>query len=118
MVEHYVSNKDSVIEVCYNKDIFIDEWIESLIHDNRIVAYDVKSTSDIINILNGFDAANNIRFFTSLINNYQISHCAINNNIYTIGTCHGLRTLEKDVYKRQTYSRGLDSLGYRRSPTW
>ena len=90
--QHLVTSFNGANEicVCYDHERFLDDWLKLLIADNDIKAYDVKAASDIPNVLN----KNEINvFFTGLA--YGYADFKLPENVYRIGTIHGLRSLEK-----------------------
>lgn len=85
--------KDCDIIVCFNKDLFLDDYLLELIHSNKLKIVNVKKISDITNFLNTFSVNDSVRFFAGLL--YWYHSCTFPSNVITIGTCHGLRILEK-----------------------
>jgi len=85
---------DSVkVSVCLNEDSFVDDWIKEKKNKGVITVYNVKSTEQIIELLNQLSISNKIRFFAGQI--YDYSKYSLPKSVIGIGTCHGLRMLEK-----------------------
>lgn len=78
-------------EVCYDAERFIDDWILDIIAKKNIKVHNVKGAKDIVNLLNSRQG--DVTFFAGMI--YPYDKFTFNGNITTIGTCHGLRLLEK-----------------------
>lgn len=78
-------------EVCYDTERFIDDWILDIIAKKNIKVHNVKGREDIVNLLNSHQG--DVAFFAGMI--YPYDKSTFNSNITTIGTCHGLRLLEK-----------------------
>lgn len=93
-VANFLDNKITELTVLYNFDLFIDEWILDIIKKQGIHVIDVKSYSDIAHYINNLSFCENVTFFAGLINQY--ANVNITKSVRTIGTCHGLRQLEKD----------------------
>lgn len=94
--KYYVDNysKNNVnLEVCYNKNEFLDDWILDLIEDKSLKVYDVKNVHEIVDVLYTFNEESEVRFFAGLP--YPYWNLTFPENIITIGTCHGLREIEK-----------------------
>lgn len=86
------------IVVCYNKDKFLDDWILDLIQEKNYTVVDVKSTQDIVRYLAGLEGGEPVRFFAGLPYSYR--NVNFPKNVVSIGTFHGLRSIEKpyDTY--------------------
>lgn len=82
-----------VLTVCYDKDRFIDEWILDLIKKKKIESYDAKTATDIVVCVREKSNKAQVRFFAGMIYPYDTFHFP--ENVTCIGTCHGLRMLEK-----------------------
>ena len=93
-VTSFWDKKITELTVFYNYDLFIDEWILDIIKEQGIHAINVCSYSDIAHYINSLSYSDNITFFAGLINQYESIN--LTKTIRTIGTCHGLRQLEKD----------------------
>lgn len=81
------------LEVCYNQDIFLDDWLLRIIKEKNIGVHQVKTADDIVAILKKLAKRENVRFFAGMI--YPYDHYDFPDNIIRIGTCHGLRGMEK-----------------------
>lgn len=84
---------DYVLSVCYDKDRFIDEWILTLINEKALKAYDVKTAADIVACVCERSKEATVRFFAGMV--YPYDSFNFPDNVTRIGTCHGLRMLEK-----------------------
>lgn len=78
---------------CYNKDKFIDEWILSLIEEKSITVQNVTKNSEIVDFMYSLPSNCEIRFFAGMA--YGYGKTKFPKNVYSIGTCHGLRMIEK-----------------------
>lgn len=83
-----------LLTVFYDFDLFIDDWILEVIKEKDIVAINVKSYSEIGRYLNKLSSYDDVTFYAGLVNQY--SNIEMTDKVRTIGTCHGLRQLEKD----------------------
>ena len=81
------------IIVCYNEDLFLDDYLLNKIYSNNLQIVNVKKIIDITNFLNTFSDNESVRFFAGLL--YWYNNCVFPSNVVRIGTCHGLRILEK-----------------------
>lgn len=92
------NDTDSVIHVCYNQEKYIDSWIKETIKSKKINEHDVKNEEDIYSLLSDLAKSDEVRFFAALSYSFKIKFPS---NVYSIGVCHGLRTIEKpfDVIK-------------------
>lgn len=81
------------IHVCYDFENFIDTWILETINKHQIEKHNVKNSSEIAEVVNNIAKKDTVRFFAGMI--YPYSICTFDNNVTAIGTCHGLRMLEK-----------------------
>ena len=106
IMEIYDAN-NSNISVCYNYDLFLDEWLLELIGklgNNNI--FDVKSYRSIVDIVNRKAQTGTVIFYAGLANQY--TNLSFAENVYPIGTCHGLRQIEKQFDKTAfLYSKSL-----------
>lgn len=86
--------------VCYDTACFLDPWILELIQNNAygVQVADVKAAADIVRIVSEKARESEVRFFAGMI--YPYDHFEFPESVTCIGTCHGLRTLEKpyDVF--------------------
>lgn len=85
------------IIVCFNKTEFIDKWILDEVNNGKVEFFQVESTLDIINYLKTFKTEDGVRFFAGL--SYAYHDYEIPRDIISIGTCHGLRAVEKPFDK-------------------
>lgn len=87
------------LEICYNQNEFIDDWIKDIILEKNIPVHQVVTTEDIIHVVEKEDKEN-LRFFTGMI--YPYSQVKFPDGVKTFGVCHGLRGLEKP-YDREAF---------------
>ncbi|MCI8577026.1 MAG: glycosyltransferase family 4 protein [Lachnospiraceae bacterium] len=90
------------VHVYYNADEYIDDWIIESYEQNFIRAYAVKDESSIVNELFKLDTNDQVTFFSGMIYLYGKDKVTFPDKVRTIGTCHGLRTLEKP-YDKYSY---------------
>lgn len=88
------------LEVCYNQNEFIDDWIKDIILKKNIPVYQVATAEDIIDVIEKIEDKGNLRFFTGMI--YSYSQVKFPEGVKTFGVCHGLRGLEKP-YDREAF---------------
>lgn len=90
--------------VFYNTDNYLDKWILNVLEEKNIEVVDVKNSKQIVKKLNDFNPGNKIRFFAGLA--YAYAHESFPDNVTSIGTFHGLRSIEKqtDKYELMYYS--------------
>lgn len=91
LTERYLEKCE--LEVCYNPELFLDEWILQKIHEKNLKIHNTKDIFDICAVLNLISDKENCCFFTGMI--YQYEHADIPKEILSVGVCHGLRPLEK-----------------------
>ncbi len=104
-----VNNGNHDISVFYDCEKFLDEWVLSLINDNKINVFDVKNMKDIEEVLKN----NNYDVFYSGIP-YKYYEIEMPEKTRKIGTFHGLRTAEKPSDKyAYMYSSGRASIKMR-----
>lgn len=89
-----IGSDSYLLTVFYNFDLYLDDWILEIVKEKGVVAVDVKSYHEIASHLNNLDSYDNATFYTGLVNQYN--NIEITDKVRTIGTCHGLRQLEKD----------------------
>lgn len=94
-INHYKGN--SKIVVCFNQNLYIDDWIIKSVENNFYVFKQVESSSDIVKTLYQYETETEIRFFAGL--SYGYNRLTFPENVTKIGTCHGLRALEKPTDK-------------------
>ena len=92
-------NKEDKFWVCLNKEEYIDEWILEIIHSNNIHVQNTKCVDDIVSFLYSFKEEPKVYFFAGLIYSYRSA--SFPSNVRTVGTCHGLRAIEKPNDKYQ-----------------
>lgn len=99
------------LEVCYDYDKFLDEWIIELCNQRKIISHDVKNISNINQVINIRAKEDNIRFFAGMGYNYSGSNVIFPPNVVSIGTFHGLRILEEpydsEAWRYGTYKRRI-----------
>ncbi len=99
-------SKISDISVCFDTEKYLDDYLKEIITEHRIKVYDTKSVSDVENLLKKerFDV-----FFTGMA--YDYGNVSFPNGLKTIGTVHGLRSLEcyTDEYEKY-YKQGKESI--------
>lgn len=78
------------IEVFFNQDAFLDDWILELIKKNNIKTIDVKQKAGIQELL---DQRNYDVFYSGIP--YDFNYLRFPQKTVSIGTIHGLRSLEK-----------------------
>lgn len=88
-----VKNPAYSLEVCFNKNAFLDDWILEIIQEKNIPVHQVVNANDVINVIEKMEDKKNLRFFTGMI--YSYSGVIFPKEIKTYGVCHGLRGLEK-----------------------
>lgn len=81
------------VEVCFDKDAFLDDWILNVIQEKNITVHQVKNVREIQYVLWKMKNPENVRFFTGMI--YQYENLTFPEGCSSIGVCHGLRGLEK-----------------------
>ena len=88
------------LHVCYEKENYIDDWIKKILEEDKFIVHDVNSEREIVDLLYGFTGNQNVTFYTGMIYLYDKQHVKFPQQVNTIGTCHGLRLLEKpyDTY--------------------
>lgn len=82
---------------CYDQDRFIDEWILTLIEQKGIQKQDVKTAANVVAYVGDRSREASVRFFAGMV--YPYDAFSFPENVTCIGTCHGLRMLEK-LYDR------------------
>ena len=85
--------ESTIISVCYNKELFLDDWLSDLIGKLGNNVYNVKSYRNIVDIVNRKAQGGTVTFYAGLANQY--ANLSFAKNVYSIGTCHGLRQIEK-----------------------
>ena len=106
-----MQKKDNLeIHTCYNKENFIDEWIQDACDKGITKHINVCTHKEIIDYLSSLNDAEEIRFFAGLI--YAYRSLNIPSNVYAIGTCHGLRAIElpTDKYQLKYCNIGKDGI--------
>lgn len=88
-----VNDAEYRLEVCFNKEEFIDDWILDIIQKKNISVYQVATVSDVITVIEKMEDKKNLRFFTGMI--YPYYDASFPKEVRTFGVCHGLRGLEK-----------------------
>lgn len=81
------------LEVCFDPEAFLDQWILDIIGEKKIRVHSVKSAQEICEVLKSYREKNTVRFFTGMI--YQYSEVDFPAGVVKIGVCHGLRGIEK-----------------------
>lgn len=89
----HVKNAEYSLEVCFNQQAFLDDWILEIIQKENIPVHQVTTANDIVDVIEKMDDKKNLRFFTGMI--YSYSRLIFPKEIKTYGVCHGLRGLEK-----------------------
>lgn len=79
--------------VCYDTERFLDDWVVSLIREKNLQIIHVKKALDIVNTVSCKAQNADVRFFAGMI--YPYADVRFHENVVCIGTCHGLRSLEK-----------------------
>lgn len=97
---------DSRVCICYDKNKFIDDWIISLIEEKGFHSFYVENSDDIVEVIKDLCVTDKVRFFAGL--SYSYDKVSFPESVVKIGTCHGLRAIEKQ-YDKYTlmYYRGL-----------
>ena len=86
----------SKIVACFNKKKFIDDWLIEMMKAKDIILEQVESSQDIVDVLSKYKNKNmEVRFFAGLA--YGYNGLKFPDNIIKIGTCHGLRAIEKQT---------------------
>lgn len=93
------------IYACFNKRLFIDEWILNLINENGITIQNVTSREEIIAFILTIDNNTNITFFAGQAYGYKEGRFP--QNVKLIGTCHGLRSIEKPFDRYSVKYKGF-----------
>ena len=103
---YYVSKygNDDTIYVCLNEKKYIDQWIIDLIKQKEVKVSQAVSIDDIISFLYSFNNNVSIHFFAGLV--YAYRNSIFPSNVFKVGTCHGLRAIEKptDEYQNKYIS--------------
>lgn len=88
------------LHICYEKDNYIDDWIKDILDKDIFIKHDVSSERQIVKLLFDISPDSNVTFYTGMIYLYDKERVTFPTNVKTIGTCHGLRLLEKpfDTY--------------------
>lgn len=98
---YFVSNynKSNKIIVCINKEKYIDDWVLNIIKSNAIEVRDVKSIENIVHTLELLSDDRRVYFFAGLV--YAYRNVKFPRGVFSVGTCHGLRAIEKpnDIYQ-------------------
>lgn len=91
----FVQNYDQTYRLitCFDTNSFIDEDILEIIKLKKVEVCHVNNYSDIINMLEKLSVQNEVRFFSGMP--YVYNGLEFPTEITTIGTCHGLRAIEK-----------------------
>lgn len=97
------------IIACYDEELFIDGWLLDILQKDGILVKHVKNVADVLQIIRQESECSEVRFFAGLIYPYRDSDFPA--NVTCIGTCHGLRLLEKP-YDRYAplYIKGLKDI--------
>jgi glycosyltransferase involved in cell wall biosynthesis len=82
----------------------MDEYLHELMEEKRIEHKQVKSQQEIVDVLYELRLKDKVRFFTGLADGYE--NMVFPDNVVSIGTCHGLRAIEKqsDAYQTKYYT--------------
>lgn len=103
-ISQYAATAD--IHVCYDTEVFIDQWILNRIKERKITVHSVKSEKEIVKEIDRIeDSDAKVCFYTGMIYLYRSDQVKFPDRVRTIGTCHGLRTLEKP-YEKYGYIYG------------
>ena len=103
--DHKVHSAEYSLEVCLDTSKYIDDWIKDAVENNGIKNNDVKSPDDIFDLVDKkAGECEEIRFFSGMI--YPYFYRDFNKKAVTIGTCHGLRLLEKQSDPIEKYYDG------------
>lgn len=97
--KHYGTNTH--IEACFNQHVFIDDWLMEIINDYHVKVVHVNNVDEINTYLQSLDASDSIRFFAGMV--YAYKNVSFPPNVFSIGTCHGLRAIEKPIDRYQKY---------------
>ena len=104
---YYVERKkenDEEIYALYNTAEFIDDWIKELCIEHDVKIVHVNSTKMIAEVLSNSDSTGETRFFAGMV--YPYNNIVFPSYVYSVGTCHGLRPIEKptDKYRLAYYN--------------
>ncbi len=95
--DKYYNKANEMIIVCYETNKFLDDWILRTIKEKNFCIKNVCSLSEIINWVNEFAQNGDVRFFSGLP--YHYDKFNFPQNVISIGTLHGLRSVEKQTDK-------------------
>lgn len=87
------------LEVCFDSEKYIDDWIIDIVKEKNITMHDVKSCNDIYLIVLSLSCQNDVTFFSGLASGYKKSLMPFPDTVRKIGVFHGLRMLEKPYDK-------------------
>lgn len=88
-----VEDAEYTLEVCFNQQAFLDDWILKIIQEKKIPVHQVVTANDVVSVIEEMEDKENLRFFTGMI--YSYSGVTFPEKMKTYGVCHGLRGLEK-----------------------
>lgn len=97
--------KEDKIFVCFDKTSFLDSWIIEEVENQTVEFHQVVNYGEIVSFLRSFPDSVKIRFFAGL--SYVYQDYVFPENVIGIGTCHGLRYLEKPFDKNSIKYGGL-----------
>lgn len=89
------------LRVCYNHNLFLDDWILELLKTNSIKQYNVKSKKDICELLKTLAEKDKVVFYAGIAYGYE--GITFPERVKKIGTFHGLRLIEKPIDKNIIY---------------
>lgn len=87
------SNDKSAVIICYDTKKYIDKWITDTIDREHLQFFDVKSFEMISMKLEELSKQDEVTFFAGLA--YAYKDITLPLKAFKIGTCHGLRAVEK-----------------------
>lgn len=90
---------DMQMEVCYNEDNFIDDWIKGLLDEKHIKINNVKSCFEIYQVVVKRSKEYDVCFFSGIASGYTRKEMPFPENVRTVGVFHGMRLQEKPYDK-------------------
>lgn len=94
------NNGNYTVIACYNCNAYLDDYLIDCIKKYKVNVVNVSEIKDIVTYLNKINEDyDEIRFYVGIVNAYK--NIRFPKNVVSIGTCHGLRLIEKPYDKYQ-----------------
>lgn len=83
------------VVVCFDTAKFLDDWILNLIEEKAFTVTQTETYEQVVIALERLSKEGQVRFFAGL--SYMYDGFTFPSDVVTIGTCHGLRAIEKQT---------------------